>query len=183
MQQATLEVLEKTEVRQGVFFGSGPLNNHFSIFSDGIKNLCSQDSGTLNIVFCGRPDFRTIDFAKHLKSELSAHNVKVIERGALQNEELSLLLLQSHFGISREPPQLMGKSGTVAVMLEHGLPLWVPLAENEKSFIGKFDFRIEQCKVDLNELFKTNYPREFLQKSRIDDITYHFYTSLKNVVG
>lgn len=176
-------IVEKSEVRQGVFFGSGPLNNHFSIFSDGIKNLCSQGSEPLNIVFCGRPDFRTIDFVKHLKSELSAQNVKVVERGALQNEELSLLLLQSHFGISREPPQLMGKSGTVAVMLEHGLPLWVPLAESEKSFIDKFDFRIEQCKVDLNELFKTNSSRQFLPKSRIDDISYQFYTSLKNVEG
>lgn len=175
------ESIEKSEVKQGIFFGAGPVSNHFSKFSEGIKNLMVQSPQPLKIVFCGRPDFRTNDFVKHLKSEFSSLNVEIEEIGALENEALSRLLLQSHFGISREPPQIMGKSGTVAVMLEHGLPLWVPLAENEDSLKNALDFRIEQCIIDLNEIFEINADRQFLPKSRIEEISNQFYTSLQNI--
>lgn len=173
-------IIKKAAIRQGVFFGSGPIRNNFPAFADGIKSLFSNSKEPLNIVFCGRPDFRTIDFANYLRLELSAFDVNIEEKGALENEELSFLLLHSHFGISREPPGLMGKSGTVAVMLEHGLPLWVPLAENKSSFIDEFDFRIDQCFIDLHEMLRANFSHQYNPKSRIEDISNQFYSSLKS---
>lgn len=172
------EDIRKTDVLQGVFFGSGPMLSTFSIFLKGIKELYKDSNTSFNIVFCGKPDFRATDFISYLKKELGDFNINIIEKGILENDDLSLLLLQSHFGISREPPALMGKSGTVAVMLEHGLPVWVPLAEDKNDLRDKFDFRVNQCSIDLHEILSPDFQKGFQAKSRLGSISDKFYKSL-----
>lgn len=49
-----------------------------------------------------------------------------VDLGMLGEEAVSACLLQSSFGISMAPFQWIGKSGSVAAMLDHGLPVVVP---------------------------------------------------------
>lgn len=174
------ENVSKPKVIQGVFFGSGPMPRTFSIFSDGIKQFSSSTNTSINIVFCGKPDFRTLDFISYLENAFTNSNITITKKGILESDDVSLLLLQSHFGISREPPALMGKSGTVMVMLEHGLPVWVPLGEDENDLKGKFDFRVDQCSVDLNEILLLDLGKVFKAESRLESITKKFYNSLSD---
>ena len=114
----------------------------------------------------------------YLKKELESININIIEKGILENDDLSLLLLKSHFGISREPPQLMGKSGTVTVMLEHGLPVWVPLATDNEDIKHEFTFRVNQCDADLSEILGPRLQIGFIPESRLENISVSFYKAL-----
>lgn len=51
--------------------------------------------------------------------------ISFVKLGELPVEALSALLQDADFGIASSPWQLMGKSGTVAAMLDHGLPVLV----------------------------------------------------------
>ncbi|MCC5834123.1 MAG: hypothetical protein JJU20_05265 [Opitutales bacterium] len=47
------------------------------------------------------------------------------ETGAMERDELSRLFRQAHWGLSSTPWQLTDKSGSVAALVEHGLPVLV----------------------------------------------------------
>ena len=49
--------------------------------------------------------------------------------GFLPSSEISIRLQQADFGITTTPSHLLGKSGSVAAMLAHGLPVIVPRVE------------------------------------------------------
>lgn len=168
----------KSEMFQGVFFGAGPQPISFSNYSNAIAQFIENHKKPINLVFCGRPNHRTTDFIKHLKHELDNSVVRIEERGELPADEISELFLQSHFGISRVPPRLIGKSGTSISMSEHGLPLWVPLAKNEQEISEFIDFRTAQYTHKLELIFKLINENKFEVKSRIEEISNQFFISL-----
>jgi hypothetical protein len=51
--------------------------------------------------------------------------IAFVNRGEQSTEIISALLQEADFGIASSPWQLIGKSGTVAAMLDHGLPVIV----------------------------------------------------------
>src|SRR6201995_2483307 len=63
-------------------------------------------------------------FAK-LKTEYKGH-LEAVVVGEKEPAELSRLLQTLDFGIGTHPWALLGKSGAVAAMLDHGLPVIVP---------------------------------------------------------
>lgn len=170
--------IQKSRIVQGVYFGSGPLAQNFHTFSEGIKNYSLRKSEKINLVFCGIPDFRTLEFIKYLKKDFEGMNIEIIEYGPLSPAELSALFLKSQFGISRESEMLIGKSGTAITMLEHGLPLWVPLSKDNKNEKNKFDFRGDQCISNLDEIEAPFFRDGFKPESRLDAISAKFLNSL-----
>ena len=60
--------------------------------------------------------------------------ITVIDRGEQSTEVISTLLHKADFGIAASPWQLIGKSGTVAAMLDHGLPVIVNRDDFKSSY-------------------------------------------------
>lgn len=58
------------------------------------------------------------------------------EVGVCSEQELSIWLQRATFGISMAPNEWIGKSGSVAAMIEHGLPVIVPSYQSDSSTIS-----------------------------------------------
>lgn len=56
----------------------------------------------------------------------SQRTINIVDAGPQPPERISHLLQAVHFGIATHPWALIGKSGTTATLLEHGLPVLVP---------------------------------------------------------
>jgi hypothetical protein len=61
-----------------------------------------------------------------LKTRRIYPSFRFLDCGELSESQLSSYLLRASFGISMAPIQWIGKSSSVAAMLEHGLPVIVP---------------------------------------------------------
>lgn len=170
--------IKKPPVLQGLYFGAGPLSATFGKFSEGLKNYYLKKHEKINLVFCGRPDFRTKDFIDYLKKEFEGMSIDIIEKGPLEPADLSASFLESHFGISRESDALIGKSGTAIAMLEHGMPIWVPLHDDDCKQEKQFDFRKNQCFTNLEEIDNPIFRNGFQPERRLDDISAKFLQSL-----
>jgi hypothetical protein len=72
------------------------------------------------------------EYGKRLWSRLNTSMpewVKFIQMGTLSHEAISKQLQQADFGVTTTPSHLVGKSGSVAAMLAHDLPVIVPRVE------------------------------------------------------
>ncbi|MCC4227318.1 hypothetical protein [Zunongwangia profunda] len=79
--------------------------------------------------------------------------VTVLNLGVLEEKKISSVFKESNFGVSRVPLRLIGKSGSVISMAEHGLPIWIPVKDNRKFRIDNFrDFDYLNYFFDLNNI-------------------------------
>jgi len=75
----------------------------------------------------GKADHRVNEIWKTMCSAGSRYGAfSFTDLGALPECEVSTIMHSANFGISMCPIQWIGKSGSVAAMLEHGLPVIVP---------------------------------------------------------
>ena len=51
------------------------------------------------------------------------HNLSISVNNQMTKDEISIELQTSSIGVSTTPYDIIGKSGTTAAMLEHGLPI------------------------------------------------------------
>lgn len=75
------------------------------------------------VIFAGRT-LRPAGWLDSLKQRYGP-DLDFLETGELEPDQLSRLFRQSHWGLSSTPWQLTDKSGSVAALLEHGLPVLV----------------------------------------------------------
>ena len=88
--------------------------------------------------------------------------------GSLDSEEVSYWLQHSDFGITTSPSHLIGKSSSVAAMLEHGLPVIVPRLEKTNGpwhQMLKADHRFVLFDQDFTETF--TLARKFPPKDQL----------------
>ena len=79
--------------------------------------------------------------------------IHIQQTGWISDEMISILLTKADWGVTTTPSHLLGKSGSVAAMLDHGLQVIVPRMEYvdgpwHSSFINDFRF------IPLNNQFK-----------------------------
>jgi hypothetical protein len=86
---------------------------------------CGRVERELVIVQLGRPGPGGADLIAALRRR-TAGRVRFLELGELPASEVSAVLQGLDFGIATAPWSLIGKSGTAAAMLQHGLPILVP---------------------------------------------------------
>lgn len=142
---------ERKSTVLAVYFGAAPALEHHEIFSREIYNYCQLTGHKIELYFCGKSGELGEEFLASIKRACNGNVCEVVSLGFLPFEELSKLFLKSDFGIARVPPKFLGKSGAAISMLEHGLPLWVPLADND-NFEDHFDFRPKLCFRELKRL-------------------------------
>lgn len=142
------------EQLKAVYFGIGPQESSFGKFSKGISQLIEKSGRSVELIFCGSLGEIGEQFLDFLNAQ-NIEGLQITSLGRMESDDLSALFFQADFGVARVKPGLLGKSGSAIAMLEHGLPLWVPLAENKTQIENDFDFRTELCFHELTlELLK-----------------------------
>lgn len=164
------------EVFRGVYFGAPPQEEKFQIFIDAINDYLLKTSGRMELVLCGKSGNKGKIFATALRDGINSDQFGLVEKGSMAADELSALFLKMDFAIARIPPHLIGKSGSAIALLEHGLRLWLPLAESQEEIEENFDYRVNQCFVDLIEL--KNSEHYYSPSSRLDEVTRTFLEKL-----
>ena len=172
-------VVKSNQTFSGVYFGAPPTQDNFKIFVESINEYLDNSEGNLTIVLCGQSGERGRAFASILREHVKSSRFIVEEKGRMSAEDLSKLFLNMDFGIARIGPQLLGKSGSAISLLEHGLPLWIPLAKSQIDLRENFHFRMNQCFVDLLELKESK--QSFNPGSRLEEIAKSFMDKLSSI--
>jgi hypothetical protein len=168
--------LLKTSLK-AVYFGASPKRENFESIAIKIAAFLDDSEYRLELVFCGKAGKDRQAFIRILNIECGSEKLQISDLGMLEADELSEIFLNVDFGIARVGPQFLGKSGTVISMLEHGLPLFVPLARDNDHISAFLDFRAEQCFSNLEDLIP--FIHQFSSESRISEISDQFLKALK----
>jgi hypothetical protein len=109
----------------GGMFGHLPPELATGEWLECLVQTCARVARDLVIVQLGRSGPRGAGVISALR-ERSAGRVRFLELGELPTAEVSAVLQGLDFGIAPTPWPLIGKSGSAAAMIEHGLPVLVP---------------------------------------------------------
>lgn len=146
------KIVEDNGIIQGVFFGASPKQSHFKQIALSCFRFIRDTGKRIHLTFCGKANDDRKEFIQELRAVCSSSHLSITDLGEMQSHDLSQLFLKVDFGMARVVPALIGKSGAALAILEHGLPLFVPLAESKESIIELVDFRPAQCFHDLADL-------------------------------
>lgn len=151
-----------------VYFGVSPKPANYASIAKKIGDFLNGSTHHLRLIFCGKAGLDRNQFIDSIVSACPPDRLEVRDLGMLTAHELSELFLSSDFGIARVDASLLGKSGTSIAMLEHGLPLFVPLAESRLEIESNFDFRTNQCFSELSETIA--HLNQYDAESRLGEI-------------
>lgn len=90
-----------------------------------MSKLATQENKPLEILLIGGGKNKMMEFGKSLEN-LDGFKEKVKYMGFLEPKELSETLQKCSLGVSTVPRHLLGKSGTVAAFIAHGVPVAAP---------------------------------------------------------
>jgi glycosyltransferase involved in cell wall biosynthesis len=102
-----------------IVFGTIHPNKPFLLFVNELKKIESQYHYIFKINFVGRNGNELKNWIKILKE----NDIEYKVYGKMDISEISKLLSESDIGVTSNPSIYAGKSGTVAAMIEHGLPV------------------------------------------------------------
>jgi glycosyltransferase involved in cell wall biosynthesis len=108
----------------GVFFGSLHAEWKPEPFLSLLIRAAQRGEKRVCLILIGRPGSEGKAIWEKLQAEYGPQ-ILFLNRGEQSTESISTLLQLADFGIAASPWQLIGKSGTVAAMLDHGLPVIV----------------------------------------------------------
>lgn len=100
-------------------FGSIHFGAPIEVFAEELLSLELQNNKISEVIFVGRCGSEQIYWEKVLQEKGISHT----SLGEQSVENISEILMGSDYGITSTPYLLTEKSGTVAAMLEHGLPV------------------------------------------------------------
>lgn len=147
----------------GVYFAKVPSLQYHETFARALKIACEKYQSGIHLIFCGKSGKYGADFIENIKTVCSGLNFTISVLGELSSDEISNLFLKADFGIARVTTELLGKSGSAISMLEHGLPIWVPLSESY-SMNKPFDFRPELIFTDLSLLIQSDIKNTMINR-------------------
>jgi hypothetical protein len=165
-------------ILKAVYFGASPKHSDFKKIVDKIAHFLITSSFQIEILFCGKAGSDRKEFMSALHAGCGSGKLIMSDLGILKKEEISDLLFAVDFGIARVKPKILGKSGTAISMLEHGLHLFVPLAESDEEIHRTFYFRTSQCFSSLESLAMSQL--KFEAKSRSKEIAQELYKSFRS---
>jgi hypothetical protein len=107
--------------------------------------------------------------------ECKHHGWGFLEKGELPTDLISSCLQSADFGVATSPLSLIGKSGSVAAMLEHGLPVVVSRLEKAVD-AGEGSKRL----IPLDASFEKNLlmAKNDVPRAGLDAVTEKFLRSL-----
>ena len=112
-------IIKKTNTRKFVVFGSIHYGAPVDEFAKALRNYAANRNLAIEIIFVGRCGDEQANWAAICEAE--GHVVQIL--GEQSIAKISDTLQNADMGISTTPIILAEKSGTVAAMQEHGLPV------------------------------------------------------------
>lgn len=158
-----------------LYFGAPARGAFFNEIVVGLKRL--KNNKITLLIACGKAQHKDA-FIATLKEVLPNANFTIIDCGFLEVNEISTLMSIANIGIGRAEGHLIGKSGTIIAMLEHGLPVWLPKLKNTTP-ITHFTFRPAYIFGDINKAVDSNLSKEY--KERIQEISIQFINQLEQI--
>lgn len=152
--------LSKKEKLSFLLFGHISEGAPVELFAKELSNWCKTTGKYAEFIFAGRNGDAIMEWQNALKS----NGIPYMHKGVLSTEELSDLMADSDIGIATTPILLYEKSGSVAAMIKHGLPVlniaveWVPEIDIHFDYIDNItEYKVGQLKDWLN-VVKKNEP-------------------------
>jgi glycosyltransferase involved in cell wall biosynthesis len=137
----------------------------------------------LEVLLLGEKKSKMMDLGNMIER---LENYKIRYTGFLTTEALSAALQSCTLGLTSVPRHLLGKSGSVAAFLAHGVPVAAPYAQKYYDAVQVGFFDSELCssivlEPELNQLCRA---KQILFKAkediRLDKIAKNFLSDLKN---
>lgn len=89
--------------------------------------------------------------ATALLASIRSHGIPVLQLGEQAPEQLSALMQYADFGVGVHPLALAGKSGVIAAMLDHGLPVLMPRDDWKPKGLPAFEPTLPQSLLPLKD--------------------------------
>jgi hypothetical protein len=163
-----------TEILRGIVFGAIHSDAPIELFAKEFKAYILEREKTAEIIFVGRCGTLQHNWQRAFEKE----GITCINKGEQTVERISELMMCSDFGITSTPYLLTDKSGTVAAMLEHGIPV-ICVAK-------KWDVREKKHFVNSVYNFKKGSFMSFMKEEKgrmpsniLKVITQQFLTDIK----
>jgi glycosyltransferase involved in cell wall biosynthesis len=166
----------------GIFFGSLHEEWKAEPFMGLLRRAAQRTGKRVCLLLAGRAGAVGETIWKKLQAGF-APEVFFVNRGEQPADEISRLLQIADFGIAASPWQLVGKSGTVAAMLDHGLPVIVT-RDDYQPFLGADepptdDPLVHRCDGDLEAKLIAGLPRRPAH-ARVDEIAAELCAQLES---
>ncbi len=116
-----------------LYFGAAPREPCLSQLVSGLREAVNVSKSRLGLVLISRGGDEKDRFLARLSAEEGLLPLTIADCGFVPAKELSAVLSTCSLGVVRATPSLLGKSGTALAMLEHGLPIWMPITDGELS--------------------------------------------------
>jgi hypothetical protein len=110
--------INKTTIK-AIVFGTIHFGAPVELFASEFQQYLKKENNAGEVIFVGRCGANQEDWIQAFQKE----GIKVNVLGEQTVEQISKLLLSAQIGITSTPFLLTEKSGTVAAMLEHALPV------------------------------------------------------------
>ncbi|WP_345955130.1 hypothetical protein [Mucilaginibacter sp. PAMB04168] len=180
-------VLYNSNVRKFIlgFFSQADVSNNVIIFIKGLKDALSKENRALEVVFIGGKGGKVHKGAAVLKAQSIIE--QVTSTGFLNDQELSQALQSCHLGITSVPRHALGKSGSAAAFIEHGVPVAAPNIHPgfNNNNIGFLDDRLKDCIVlhpNLTEVEKAKAAVEAAcELIKLSTVTNQFLADLNSI--
>jgi glycosyltransferase involved in cell wall biosynthesis len=142
---AAPEVLEPGMFRIGLF-SQIDTSNTFTDFLIKLVEHVVRHKLRCEVLLIGGQPSKMETFKVHLESKSNLHG-RVHYTGFLDSAQLSAVLQTCHLGLTPIPQHGLGKSGTVAAFLAHGIPVAAPISFSayNTSGIGFFSEDLSKC--------------------------------------
>jgi hypothetical protein len=161
-----------------IIFGTIAPNSPINEFLKKVEEFGKKENKIIQFTFVGRCG-NTLNF---WRDECEKRNIQVTIMGELASDDISKELLSADIGISSTPFYQIEKSGSVAAMREHGLPIicianpWKVNGYYELNhFNDIYEFKGEVFSTILLHLKHT---REY---KTLEKVTNKFINSLSNI--
>lgn len=104
-----------------IFFGTPYKSFPYDILGKQLAHIANVSTTKIELKLIGRQRDRKGLIKLHKMA--TDHNLSISVNNQMTKDEISIELQTSSIGVSTTPYDIIGKSGTTAAMLEHGLPI------------------------------------------------------------
>jgi hypothetical protein len=160
-----------------LYFGSTIGGELLEQIIKGLAIFCEHYPGGVKVMVASGTSAAKNIFIDALKNRLSRFNITIVDCGFLSTGEVSRLMNESTVGISKISARLLGKSGSSIAMLEHGLPLWMPLWDGKEQL--DLGFREELIYDNLSDAAAV--PQKQKYKSLLPVVAAQFVQDLTEI--
>jgi hypothetical protein len=169
----------------GVFFGGLPAEWQPEPFFTVLLEAAAKAQKKVCLALMGRAGSGGEELWRKMESTYSSR-IKFVVLGEASAETISAHLRDADFGVAASPWQLIGKSGSAAAMLDHGLPVIVTRNDFQPYLPGdrppSTDPLLHQLDDELPAKLVSGLPKR-PARHRVDEIAAQLLTLLKSATA